>query len=109
MAAAMLAGSVLQVGLQTRSLRQQAERRPALWTPRAMFALAAAYAGAFACARLLDGGIPGVTGLLAAGIAGTACFVVLLVACGGVLPRDRERLSALQPRRRRWTEGEASA
>ncbi|HKP17780.1 MAG TPA: hypothetical protein VJT84_04820 [Gaiellaceae bacterium] len=100
MAVAMVAGCVLQAGLQARVLGGDLVvpiRR--LWTPRSVFALVAAYAAAFACARLLDAILPGVAGVLAAGGGGTLCFVAVLVSAGGLLPRDRERLADLRLRR----------
>jgi O-antigen/teichoic acid export membrane protein len=102
MAIGMVAGCVLQVGLQARVLARELVgpvRR--LWTPRSMVALGAAYAAAFACARLLDGSLPGSAGLLAAVAGGIACFAGVFLSCGGVLPRDRERLASLRLRRSR--------
>jgi O-antigen/teichoic acid export membrane protein len=99
MAIGMVAGCALQLGLQAGALtRQLGPRLRRWWTPRSLLALGASYTAAFACARLLDRGLPGVAGVLAATVAGVTCFLVLLVACGGVLPRDRERLAALRRR-----------
>jgi O-antigen/teichoic acid export membrane protein len=102
MAVGMVAGCLLQLALQARALGDDLVRRVTrLWTPRSMLALGAAYAAAFACARLLDSSLPGATGVLAASAGGTACFVVMLATVGGVLPRDRERLATLWPGKRR--------
>jgi O-antigen/teichoic acid export membrane protein len=66
-----------------------------LWPVRQLLALVLAYGGGFAVARVLDSVIPGIVGLLVSMAAGTVAYALCLMLVGGLLPRDRDRASAV--------------
>ncbi len=63
-----------------------------LWTPRQIAGQVLAYAGGFLVSRLVDDATPGPGGLLLALTAGGAAYVLLILAVGGISPRDRRRI-----------------
>jgi O-antigen/teichoic acid export membrane protein len=72
-----------------------------LWPFRGMVAVGLAYAVSFAAARGIDAELTGVSGTFAALVAGTLAYVAVAVGVGGVIERDRERLTQLRARRLR--------
>ncbi|HLH66181.1 MAG TPA: polysaccharide biosynthesis C-terminal domain-containing protein [Solirubrobacteraceae bacterium] len=68
------------------------------WSPRQVAGQVAAYAGAFAAARMTLRGLHGYGGLLAALVLGTVVYLALLAAVGGLSGRDRERARRLRAR-----------
>jgi O-antigen/teichoic acid export membrane protein len=62
------------------------------WPRRSMIGMAFSYAAGFAAARIVDSALSGLLGLAAALVAGSLAYACCIIAAGGVLPRDRERL-----------------
>jgi hypothetical protein len=65
---------------------------------RELVAIALAFAGGFAAASTVQSAIGGLAGLLPALGAGTAVYLALLWAAGGINERDRARAAALATR-----------
>jgi O-antigen/teichoic acid export membrane protein len=94
-----VAGCVVQLVIQlavTRTHLAQPVRQ--LWPYRQLGALGVAYAAGFLVANVLDSAMPGLLGLSAGLIAGSAAYVVCFLVVGGVLPRDRDRFTAIARR-----------
>ena len=88
-------GVAVQLAIQVGVLRVHlSQPMLALWPTRQLAALALAYAGGFVVAHLLDSLLPGVGGLIVSLAAGTLAYVLCLTLIGGMLPRDRARVSA---------------
>ncbi|HET6449404.1 MAG TPA: lipopolysaccharide biosynthesis protein [Conexibacter sp.] len=82
----------------------------ALWPLRELVALPVAYVTGFAIAHAAYATMPDLLGLLVAVSAGSVSYVAVLVACGALNRRDRQRLAAararLRPRRVGALQGE---
>jgi O-antigen/teichoic acid export membrane protein len=88
-------GVAVQLAIQVGVLRVHlSQPMLALWPTRQLAALALAYAAGFVVAHLLDSLLPGVGGLIVSLAAGTLAYVLCLTLIGGMLPRDRARVSA---------------
>jgi O-antigen/teichoic acid export membrane protein len=74
------------------------ERLTRLWPPRTMVATGIAYAAGFATSRVIDRGLGGIPGVLAALSAGVVVYLVVLVLLGGILPRDRQAIRGILDR-----------
>jgi O-antigen/teichoic acid export membrane protein len=81
-----------------------------LWPWRERAALLAAYPVAFAAAHVVDAALPGIAGLVPAGVVGVVTYVATFVICGGLRPSDRARLAEGRARvlRRRSSIGAAA-
>jgi O-antigen/teichoic acid export membrane protein len=99
MAVAMAAGSlvcfvayhvILHVRLRTAT--------PTLFKRRQLGGFAAAYAGGFVVAHVIEAAVGGDLGLLAALGAGSAAYVAVAVAVGGTTVRDRARIRSVAGR-----------
>jgi O-antigen/teichoic acid export membrane protein len=103
--AAVIAGLGVDVlFMAPRVRRELASPLRALWPLRQMAALALAYGAGAVAARVVDAALPTFGGLVLATLAGTAAYLVALLAGGALAPRDRARIAAarerLRPRRR---------
>ncbi len=89
-------GFVVQLAVQLGVLRAHLSQPMLhLWPVRPLAGLVSAYAGGFAVAHVLDSATGGLIGLLASLIAGALAYGLCLVLVGGMLPRDRNRASAV--------------
>ncbi len=94
-----LTGSCIEAAwLALHTRRHVATPLRVLWPPREAVPLVLGYAAGFAAAHAVATALPGVAGLLPALAAGSAAYVAVLVAGGGVNDRDRARIAALS----RW-------
>jgi O-antigen/teichoic acid export membrane protein len=90
------------IGYALEFLLQVASTRPhlqsplhVLWPARQMLGLVVAYAAGFAAAAFLQGRADDPARLLLALSSGAVAYVAVLIAVGGLLPRDRRRLDDL--------------
>jgi O-antigen/teichoic acid export membrane protein len=90
--AGCLAQLVLQFVVTHRHLTDPVRH---LWPYRQVGALGVAYPAGFLVARACDSALPGLLGLSAGLAAGSAAYAVCFLVVGGILPRDRERFTAL--------------
>lgn len=94
-----LTGSCIEAAwLALHTRRHVATPLRVLWPPREVVPIVLGYAAGFAAAHAVATALPGVAGLLPALAAGSAAYVAVLVAGGGVNDRDRARIAALS----RW-------
>jgi O-antigen/teichoic acid export membrane protein len=72
-------------------------RRPLseYWRLHQLAAMVAAYGAGFGVARAVDHAMSGLAGLVPALAAGSAAYLAVLFAAGGLAPRDRERLGQM--------------
>ena len=92
----LVAGCVVQLAIQFRVTHKHlAHPVRELWPYRQLVALAGAYAAGFLVSSVLDSAMPGLLGLSAGLVAGSAAYVICFLVVGGVLPRDRERFTAI--------------
>lgn len=111
-AVAVIAGLSVDVIYMAPMVRRElASPLRALWPLRQAAALLTAYVAGVAASRAVDVALPTFGGLVLATLAGTAAYVVVLLACGALDARDRKRLAALRqrlrPRRPAVLQGEA--
>ncbi len=101
MGAAMLLGCLAEATavliLMTRQLESPIRR---LWPPRALFGVGLAFAAGFAAAHFTSLALPGAGGTVLAVITGASAYLVCVVGLGGVLPRDRQRITEIIAARR---------
>ena len=89
-------GFVVQLGVQIVVLRAHlSQPLLRLWPVRQLTGLLLAYAGGFSVAHLVDSATPGPLGLLASLTAGALTYALAMLVIGGMLPRDRDRASAM--------------
>ncbi len=95
-AIALLGGYLVVIVLAGASLRP-ALARPlhATWPRRQRLALILSYAAGFAAAHLTEDAVPSIAGLLLCLLAGTAVYIAVFLALGGLNGRDRRRLSEI--------------
>src|SRR5581483_11539567 len=90
-AVGLVAGAGVEVALQYRLVRQFLGYGLHQWWPkRAAWAVGGAYLAGFLASRAVVKEIPGASGIVAALLAGTAVYSVV-IALGAILPRDRIR------------------
>jgi O-antigen/teichoic acid export membrane protein len=95
-AIALLAGMLVAIVLFGLALRDHLTRPlRATWPLRERFALVLAYAAGFGAANGVERAAPSLAALPLCLAAGSLAYVAVLVLCGGVNRRDRERLDAL--------------
>ena len=106
MAAAFLLGAATQfVAQAVVTLPQLTTPVRQLWPGRQVIGVAAAFAGGFGMARMLDDAVPGLAGLVLALVFGLVAYGALLIAVGGLLPRDRRRVMLAREFTAGWTKG----
>jgi O-antigen/teichoic acid export membrane protein len=106
-ALALLAGSIVLIGLSGISLRRHLARPLRLtWSRRERLALVAAYAGGFIAAHEAQAAIGSGYGLPLYLLAGAAAYSAIFAAAGGLNPRDRERIAEARPKLRRLLRGD---
>jgi O-antigen/teichoic acid export membrane protein len=92
----VVTGCVVQLALQATVTRRHLARPiRQLWPYRQAAALVVAYAAGFLASRGLDSSITGLLGLTAGLTAGSAAYIGCFLILGGILPRDRERVTAV--------------
>ncbi|MGH2964486.1 MAG: lipopolysaccharide biosynthesis protein [Solirubrobacterales bacterium] len=92
-------GFTLQLAVQFGVLRAHLSQSLLhLWPRRQLAGLVIAYAGGFAVAHVIDAATPGLIGLLASLAAGSLAYAVCMLVVAGILPRDRDRASAIVQR-----------
>lgn len=92
----ILAGCVTQIIAQSFAIRLDLSQPVRdVWPARSLAILGLAYSGGFAAARVVDLAIPGLFAVLPALAAGGIVYVAIVVAGGGVLPRDSVRFRAV--------------
>jgi O-antigen/teichoic acid export membrane protein len=100
-ALAMLAGMLVAAVLSGYVLRDHLTKPlRATWPLRERFALAVAYAAGFGVAHWIERAAPSIAALPLCLAAGAASYAAVLVLCGGVNGRDRERIDDLVARLR---------
>lgn len=104
MGAAVLCGSLVEAVVMLRLVsRAMSDSISILWPWRAVFAAVGALIAGFVVAHVTSHAVPGAVGTLLGVGAGGVTYIVSLLAFGGMLPRDRERLrdrvKAIQARR----------
>jgi O-antigen/teichoic acid export membrane protein len=98
-AIALLAGMLVAIVLFGLALRHHLTRPlRATWPLRERFALVLAYAAGFGAANGIERAAPSLAALPLCLAAGSLAYVAVLVLCGGVNRRDRERIDALAAR-----------
>jgi O-antigen/teichoic acid export membrane protein len=91
-----LIGYSLEFLLQIRSTRRHLQRPLSdLWPARQMLGLLAAYGAGFLTAALLQGRGDSVGRVVLSLTGGAVAYIAVLIAVGGLLRRDRQRLSQL--------------
>ncbi len=91
----VVVGVTVQLAVQVGVLRAHlSQPMLALWPVRQLAALVIAYGAGFGLAHLLNSLLPGVGGLVVSMAAGTLAYALCLTLIGGMLPRDRARVSA---------------
>jgi O-antigen/teichoic acid export membrane protein len=94
-ALASLAGQTALIGVMLPYVaRELVAPLRVVWPVRCLVSILAAYGAGFAVARIVDDGLPGPAGALVALGVGAIAYVVALVATGGLLARDRQRIRA---------------
>jgi O-antigen/teichoic acid export membrane protein len=100
-ALALLAGMLVSIALCGLALRDHLARPlRATWPRRERLALLPAYAGGFAAAHLVERAAPSLAALPVCLAAGAGVYLAVLVLCGGINRRDRERIGGLLARLR---------
>jgi PST family polysaccharide transporter len=95
-AAAVLSGQVVAtVAAQSWLVRHLPTRVSALWSVREMAALGIAAAAGFVAARLAEGQVGGLGGLISGLVLGSAAYIVAFTAAGGLNERDRSRMTSV--------------
>lgn len=95
-ALAVLAGYALQIAWGAIALLPFLNRRLHItWPLRERLALAFAFACGFGAANAVEHALPSLVGLLPSLVAGTAAYLIALLASGAVNARDRNRLGEL--------------
>jgi len=98
-ALALLAGMLVAILLFGFALRDHLTRPlRATWPLRERAALVAAYAGGFGAANAVERAAPSLLALPLCLATGCLAYVAVLVLCGGVNRRDRERIAELRER-----------
>jgi O-antigen/teichoic acid export membrane protein len=99
-ALALLAGMLLAAGLFGAAFRRHlAAPLRQTWPLRERLALVLAYAAGFGAAHGVEKALPSLAALPLSLAAGCLAYVLVLVLCGGVNVRDRQRLAELSRRR----------
>jgi O-antigen/teichoic acid export membrane protein len=94
-AVGVVVGVTVQLAVQVGVLRAHlSQPMLTLWPSRQLAALVIAYAAGFGLAHLLDSLLGGIGGLAVSMAAGTLAYALCLTLIGGMLPRDRARVSA---------------
>lgn len=73
--------------------RELVEPMRTLWPVRCLGSILVAYGVGFAAARLVDDALPGPLGAVVALAAGVLAYIAALVGTGGLLARDRQRIT----------------
>jgi O-antigen/teichoic acid export membrane protein len=95
----MLLGALAQLAFQLGFAQREVIRLlSALWPARQMLGQVVAYSAGFVSARATISLLPGYVGLSAAIAVGSAAYLSAIVIIGGLLPRDRQRLSVARGR-----------
>lgn len=95
-AVALLAGEIVLIAVLLPFIaRELVAPLRVLWPIRCLVAIVLAFTAGFVVARIIDQALPEPLGAIVGIVAGAMAYVVMLVAGGGLLPRDRQRIAGV--------------